>query len=169
MYYNKIVGVEINPELTLENLGRIYIDGGTFESPKSIAKFEKVGIQYNCQKWVEAGATRINVYYNPDINKIQLTSENIDAPNVDYGYHLGGIILDPSEPSCISGILLPDNGDIEYKSVFDYAYDSSYWHLYHAQRPENIFDDGYDEGFDQTIDPEDSEDPENPTVWDNLL
>jgi hypothetical protein len=155
MYYNIINGIEINPELTISMPGRIYINEGTFENDFSIAKFEKVGIDYNCSEWVDNGYTRINVYYNPDTNKISLNPENIVAPSQTYGYHLGGITLKQTDDNgvCINEILLPDNGVTIHNKYFNYEYDPSYLHLYHVETPENIFDDGFDEGFDETIDP----------------
>jgi hypothetical protein len=160
MYY-RINGVEINPELTFSSPGKIYINEGTFEGEKGITKFESTGIQYKCNDWVDNGYTRINVYYNPDINKLQLSPENIYTPNSSYGFHLGGITLRQTDNygNCLDKILLPDNGEVEHNKYFNYEYDEAYLHLYHTERPENIFDEGFDEGFDQ----------ENNSIWDSLL
>jgi len=149
----EISGVEINPELTFNSPGRIYINEGTFTSDTSIRKFENTGIPYNCVEWVDNGYTRINVYYNPDKNKISLSPENIPVPNETYGYHLGGITLKQTDEfgNCIDQILLPNNGDIAHIKYFNYEYDEAYKHLYHTERPENIFNDGFDEGFDQEV------------------
>jgi len=158
MHYNKINGVEINPERTFTNFGRIYINEGTFESPNSIIKFEETAISFKCSEWVGNGYARINVYYNPDINKIQLLPENVQAPNETYGYHLGGITLKEVDDhhNCLDKILLPDNGLVEHNKFFNYEYDEAYYHLYHAERPENIFDDGFDGGYqdENTLDQE---------------
>ena len=156
MYYNIIKGVELNPEYTVNMPGRIYINEGTFENDKSIAKFESIAIPYKCNEWIDEGYTRINVYYNPDKNKIQLSPENYKTPHVSWGYHLGGITLKQTDESgnCLNEILLPDNGDVEHQKYFNYEYDPAYIHLYHTERPENIFDEGFDEGFDQEITPD---------------
>jgi len=164
MYYNKINGVEINPEETFNNYGRLYINEGTFESPKGIAKFESTAIPFTCSDWWDNGYTRINIYYNPDKNKLQLLGDNIQAPHEQIGYHLGGITLrEPDQHgNCLDKILLPDNGLVEHNKYFNYEYDEAYWHLYHHERPENIFDDGFNDGFDDTQDPIQS-------VWNGLL
>ena len=152
MYYKKIEGCEINPELTTSKY--LHINEGVFNSEKSITKFESAMIPFKCSEYLDNGYTRINVYYNPDINKISLSPETYRTPNTSVGYHLGGVILkQPDEyGNCINSILLPDNGEIEYERYFNYEYDPAYIHLYHAERPENIFDEGFDEGFDQTPD-----------------
>lgn len=172
MKYNTIKGVEINPELTVNNPGYIYINEGTFEYEKGIAKFEFSAIKYDCSVWNE-GATRINVYYNPDLNKIHLDSENIETPNSTYGYHLGGITL--KEPGatgfCLDQILLPFNPDITHIKFFNYEYDESFYHLYHFERPEYIFNPGFDDGFDQIVDEPNTGPNNTPTdsIWDSLL
>jgi len=149
MFYQKITGVEINPELTINNSGRIYINQGTFESETSMVKFEAVGIQYDCEEWLDQGA-RINIFYNPDLNKFTLLSDNLQGPHQIYGYHLGGVILkEPdSQGNCLDKIFLPDNGDVEYEREFDYSFDESYKTWYISGRPENIFDEGFNHGFD---------------------
>jgi len=166
MKYNIINGVELNPEDTINNAGYIFINEGTFEYNKGIFKFSNITIPYNCEEWLQKGS-RINVYYNPDINKYTLTENNISAPHEIYGYHLGGITLQqPNEyGNCISNILLPINTNTVHYKFFNYEYDESYQHLYHLERPENIFDEGFDEGFDDTQDP--IEIPES--KWDGLI
>jgi hypothetical protein len=156
MYYKKIEGCEINPEQTFNNFGRLYIDEGVFVSDKSKAKFEATAIPFKCSEWLDEGYTRINVYYNPDKNKIFLTPENYNAPNETYGYHLGGITLRSVDDhhNCLNQILLPDNGEVTHVKYFNYEYNEAYKHLYHDERPENIFDEGFDEGFDRTVDPD---------------
>ena len=156
MYYNIIKGVEINPELTFSNEGRIYINEGTFENNFVISKFENAAIDYKCSEWIDEGYTRINVFYNPDTRKISLEPNNFEAPHQNLGYHLGGITLKSisDNGSCLNQILLPDNGAVIHQKYFNYEYDPSYLHLYHVERPENIFDDGFDEGFDDIRDPE---------------
>ena len=153
MFYQKIKGAEINPELTINNYGKIYINEGVFEGQNALAKFESVGIQYDCQEWLDKGA-RINVFYNPDLNKFTLLSDMLTGPHQVYGYHMGGIILkQPDEyGNCLSKIFLPDNGDIEYEREFDYSFDESYRIWYVANRPENIFTDGFTDGFDKVRD-----------------
>jgi hypothetical protein len=166
MYYKKIEGCEINPEQTFNDFGRIYINEGVFETEKSKAKFEATAVPFKCNEWIDEGYTRINVYYNPDKNKLSLTPENYSAPNESWGYHLGGITLRQSDEfgNCLDQILLPDNGEVEHQKFFNYEYDEAYWHLYHSERPENIFDEGFTPGFDQTPDGE----QHNPTPKDIL-
>jgi len=169
MKYNVIKGVELNPELTTNNIGYIYINEGTFEYDKGVSKFESISIPYNCEEWVQKGS-RINVYYNPDLRKYTLSEDNIPAPHEKYGYHLGGITLKTPDEygSCINNLLLPVNPNVVHYKFFNYEYDESYYHLYHFERPENIFDEGFDEGFDETQDETPSL-PDNHSVWDGLL
>ena len=166
MYYNIINGVELNPDLTVNSPGKIYINSGTFEGEKGIVKFESTGIPYKCSDWIDNGYTRINVYYNPDLNKIQLSPDMIPTPNETYGFHLGGITLKQTDEyhSCLDKLLLPDNGEVIHNKYFNYEYDEAYLHLYHTERPEYIFNDGFDDGFDK-----DRENTSTGSIWDNLL
>ena len=141
-----INGVEINPEHTLNGQNTIYINEGTFESYEEIYKFPPTKIPIDCNEWLEKG-TRVNVYYHPEYNRFTLSNENLQGPN-QWGFHLGGVTLGIQENgSCIKQILLPDNGDVIHHKYFNYEYDEAYLHDYHLERPENTFDDGYDEGY----------------------
>jgi len=151
MYYNIINGVEINAEEMTKDPSKIYINEGTFESSKGIVKFESICIPYKCNEWYDNGYRKINVYYNPDKNKITLYHEDIKTPNMNYGFHLGGITLKETDNygTCFDKILLPDNGETIHNKYFNYEYNESYLHLYHIERPENTFNDGFDNGYQQ--------------------
>jgi hypothetical protein len=88
---------------------------------------------------------------------------------MEHGYHLGGVTLKQTDQygSCLDKLLLPYNPDVKHIKYFNYEYDESYYHLYHFERPEYVFNPGFDTGFDQTVDEPNQGPSDSP--WDGLI
>jgi len=124
MFITHIYGLEMDIQKSDNFADILYFSSGKFVGEKVSMNVEPMQIKIKCDPSISI----MNFYFNPNTYKISMLNENIDTPHAFYGYHMGGITLQPENSGgrCRYKFLSPNNDGVTYHRGFTSSYDCAY-------------------------------------------